>query len=54
MVPSTHHEHRSWSSERILADLLDAEVEFIGVGGLAAVVMGAPVVAFDLELPTSD
>jgi hypothetical protein len=35
-------------TERILADLLDAEVEFIVVGGLAAVLMGAPIVTFDL------
>jgi hypothetical protein len=34
-------------TERILADLLDADIEFIVVGGLAAVLMGAPVVTFD-------
>ncbi|MCC6556073.1 MAG: hypothetical protein IT372_24190 [Polyangiaceae bacterium] len=37
-------------SERALVDLLDAEVEFIVVGGLAAVLMGAPVVTFDLDI----
>jgi predicted nucleotidyltransferase len=30
--------------------LLDAEVQFIVVGGLAAVLMGAPVVTFDLDI----
>jgi hypothetical protein len=34
-------------TERALGDLLDAEVQFIVVGGLAAVLMGAPVVTFD-------
>ncbi|HZF56510.1 MAG TPA: hypothetical protein VE093_48175 [Polyangiaceae bacterium] len=37
-------------TERILADLLDADIEFIVVGGLAAVLMGAPVVTFDLDI----
>lgn len=37
-------------AERALADLLDAEVQFIVVGGLAAVLMGAPVVTFDLDI----
>jgi predicted nucleotidyltransferase len=37
-------------AERALADLLDAEIEFIVVGGLAAVFMGAPVVTFDLDI----
>lgn len=37
-------------SERALVDLLDAGVEFIVVGGLAAVLQGAPVVTFDLDI----
>ncbi len=37
-------------SERILIELLDAEVEFIVVGGLAAVLQGAPLVTFDLDI----
>lgn len=37
-------------SERALVDLLDAGVELIVVGGLAAVLHGAPVVTFDLDI----
>lgn len=37
-------------SERALKDLLDAGVEFIVVGGLAAVLNGAPIVTFDLDI----
>jgi hypothetical protein len=37
-------------SERILVDLLDAGVDLIVVGGLAAVLHGAPVVTFDLDI----
>ncbi len=37
-------------SERILIELVDAEVELIVVGGLAAVLQGAPVVTFDLDI----
>ncbi len=37
-------------SERILVELLDAEVEFIVVGGLAAVLQAAPIVTFDLDI----
>jgi len=37
-------------AERALVDLLDAEVELIVVGGLAAVLMGAPVVTFDIDI----
>jgi hypothetical protein len=37
-------------SERLLVELLDAEVEFIVVGGLAAVLQGAPIVTFDLDI----
>lgn len=35
-------------SERLLVELLDGGVEFVVVGGLAAVLQGAPVVTFDL------
>jgi hypothetical protein len=37
-------------SERILVELLDAGVECIVVGGLAAVLQGAPIVTFDLDI----
>ena len=37
-------------SERTLVALLDAGVEFIVVGGLAGVLMGAPIVTFDLDI----
>lgn len=37
-------------AERTLAALLDEEIAFIVVGGLAAVLMGAPVVTFDLDI----
>jgi predicted nucleotidyltransferase len=37
-------------SERILVELLDAEIAFIVVGGLAAVLQGAPIVTFDLDI----
>ncbi len=37
-------------SERILVELLDEGIEFIVVGGLAAVLMGAPVVTFDIDI----
>jgi len=37
-------------SERMLVELLDAEVELIVVGGLAAVLQAAPIVTFDLDI----
>ena len=37
-------------SERALLELLDAKVEFIVVGGLAAVLLGVPIVTFDLDI----
>ncbi len=37
-------------SERILVELLDAEVDLILVGGLAAVLHAAPVVTFDVDI----
>jgi predicted nucleotidyltransferase len=37
-------------AERALIELLDAGVELIVVGGLAAVLMGAPVVTFDVDI----
>lgn len=37
-------------SERILVELLDEGVELILVGGMAAVLQGAPVVTFDLDI----
>lgn len=36
--------------ERVLVELLEADVELIVVGGLACVLMGAPVVTFDLDI----
>ncbi len=37
-------------NEQVLLDLLVAQVEFIVVGGLAAVLQGAPVVTFDVDI----
>lgn len=37
-------------NELVLIDLLEARVEFIVVGGLAAVLQGAPVVTFDVDI----
>lgn len=37
-------------SERALKELLDAGVDFIVVGGLAAILNGAPIVTFDLDI----
>ena len=36
--------------ERVLVELLDANIELIVVGGLAGVLMGAPVVTFALDI----
>ncbi len=38
------------SHEALLGALLDEEVEFVLVGGLAAVVHGVPVVTFDVDI----
>jgi hypothetical protein len=38
------------ANKLILLALLDAGVEFIVVGGTAAVIMGAPVVTFDIDI----
>jgi len=35
---------------RLLIELVDAEVELVLVGGLAAVTHGAPVTTFDVEI----
>jgi len=37
-------------AERILRDLTKAEVEFVVVGGVAAVLQGAPITTFDLDI----
>lgn len=36
--------------ERLLVELIDEEIEFIIVGGLAAVLQGAPIVTFDVDI----
>ena len=38
-------------SERALEELLEAGVELIVVGGLAAILNGAPIVTFQLQTP---
>lgn len=38
------------AGQQMLLALLDAQVEFIVVGGTAAVMMGAPVVTFDIDI----
>ena len=38
------------ANQRVLLALLDAGVEFILVGGSAAVMMGAPIVTFDIDI----
>lgn len=36
--------------ERLLVELIDGEIELIVVGGLAAVLQGAPIVTFDVDI----
>lgn len=37
-------------NEQLLIELLEAQIRFIVVGGLAAVLQGAPVVTFDVDI----
>lgn len=38
------------ATQQVLLALLDAGVEFILVGGAGAVMMGAPIVTFDIDI----
>ncbi len=49
-MPSGGENPRGAGLGEILEGLLDAEVDFILVGGLAAVIQGAPVVTMDVDI----